>query len=314
MNASSSWGAYFYPGTEVLINKPGLRDAKELSDYEYQTTARRIDELKDKPIKGNFDMKHLQAYHKHLFQDVYEWAGKLRTVGMSKGGVDFAYVDFLDSGMKDMHKKLEKDNFLRGMEKKEFVDKFTGVYTYINAVHPFREGNGRAIRELMKQLAHEAGYRLDVVKMSQDPERWNKASNLSRLGKEEELRAILDECISPLREQGKLAPRHDISKNQAEMHVVAKEHQAENVEALRQNPKLASRAPDELEKLAYWRGIIQETVKDKPQAYQDAALAQFDKVAEDPAALAQLDKSNQSQETTQSERKQSRDDDGLERG
>ncbi|MDR1849721.1 MAG: Fic family protein [Zoogloeaceae bacterium] len=188
---------YVYPGTYVLKNKFDLRDEEALREAEYRATARRAAELERKPIKGNFDMKHLQAYHKHLFQDVYQWAGKSRTIGISKGDT-FAAVEYLDSFMKDIHKRLEKDNFLRGLEKKEFVSKFTEVYGDINALHPFREGNGRSTREFMKQLAYEAGYKLDIDIISRDRNRWNEASHLSFHGRMEELRAIFAAAISLL--------------------------------------------------------------------------------------------------------------------
>lgn len=189
---------YVYPGTNVLKNKFNLRDEGALREAEYQATYNRTAALEGNPIKGNFDMAHLRACHKHLFQDVYEWAGKLRTVNISKGESRFASAEFLDSAMKDLHKRLKADHFLRGLEKKAFVDKFTDFYSDMNALHPFREGNGRATREFMKQLAHEAGYRFDIVKISHDRNRWNEASELAFFGRTGELRAIMDESISPL--------------------------------------------------------------------------------------------------------------------
>ncbi|MDR3298782.1 MAG: zeta toxin family protein, partial [Candidatus Accumulibacter sp.] len=91
-----------------------------------------------------------------------------------------------------------------------------------------------------------------------------------------------------LRAQAGFAPRHDINKNQAEMHVAATERIAANLDAMKQNPALAKHPPEALEKLAYWRGIVQETVKQEPSSAQDVALAKFDKAAENPALLARL--------------------------
>jgi hypothetical protein len=120
--------------------------------------------------------------------------------------------------------------------------------------------------------------------------------------------------IQPVRERAErsvgaetAAPRHDLNKDQAQMHMAATERVAENVEALKRNPALANRSPDALEKLAYFRGILQEDVKREPQAARDAALAKFDKAAESPAFLERLEKSDtQAQEQTTKERNEQR--------
>jgi hypothetical protein len=91
------------------------------------------------------------------------------------------------------------------------------------------------------------------------------------------------------------------------MHVAATERIAENVEALKKNPALADKSPESLEKLAYWRGILQEDVKREPQAAQDAAVAKFDKAAENPVFLERLEKSDtQAQEQATQERDEQR--------
>ncbi|MDR0233404.1 MAG: Fic family protein [Zoogloeaceae bacterium] len=200
---ADSWKAYFWPNSEVLKNKLMLFDAEALREAEYQAIFKREKELNKNPIKGNFDMAHLKACHKHLFQDVYGWAGELRTVDMAKGGTPFAHFNYLDSAMRDIHKRLEKDNFLRGLERKDFVDGFTDVYGDMNALHPFREGNGRATRCFMRALANQAGYEFDYSRIESDhKQRWNEASKQSAFGKMDELRAILDDAILPLRGEG----------------------------------------------------------------------------------------------------------------
>jgi phage/plasmid primase-like uncharacterized protein len=88
------------------------------------------------------------------------------------------------------------------------------------------------------------------------------------------------------------APRHDLNKNQAQMHVVGTERLAENVESLKKHPALADRTAEALATLAYFRGLVQESMQDQPQAVKDALLARFDKAAEDPATLARLEKAD----------------------
>ena len=70
---------YCYPDTDVLINKLDIRDLDKLHIFERKLTMLRLLELLDKPINGKFDFKHLQAIHAYIFQDVYDWAGKVRT-------------------------------------------------------------------------------------------------------------------------------------------------------------------------------------------------------------------------------------------
>ena len=88
---------YVYSGTDVLKNKPGLRDEGALRTFEYEQTASRAQDLNSKPIAGKFDLDHLKAIHKHLFQDVYEWAGEVRTVNFRKDAVPFAPPAFIQS-------------------------------------------------------------------------------------------------------------------------------------------------------------------------------------------------------------------------
>jgi cell filamentation protein len=85
--------AYCYPGTTVLKNRAGLRNQADLDFFEEEATAQRFAE----PLPaGEFDLRHLCAIHRHLFQDVYAWAGSLRTVRISKGGSAFCYPENLD--------------------------------------------------------------------------------------------------------------------------------------------------------------------------------------------------------------------------
>ena len=77
--------SYCYPDSKVLINKFDIRDMDSLMERERGFTSFRLTQLEANPIKGNFDLKHLQSIHKHLFQDIYSWAGELRLVEISKG-------------------------------------------------------------------------------------------------------------------------------------------------------------------------------------------------------------------------------------
>lgn len=154
-------GAYCYPGTNVLINKFKIEDPILLMEKERQFTGFRLVQLEQNPIRGNFDLSHLQKIHKHLFQDIYSWAGQLRVVDISKGNTLFALSHNLKPLFDDLLIKLKKDDFLRNLNIDKFSERLAYYTSEINAYHPFREGNGRSTREFVRCLADEAGYTMN---------------------------------------------------------------------------------------------------------------------------------------------------------
>jgi cell filamentation protein len=127
--------------------------------------------------RGFFDLVHLRAIHRHLFQDVYDWAGELRTVEIFKGGNQFQFRQFIPTGMADVHRRLTRAGFLRGLPAREFAREAGTILGDVNYVHPFREGNGRTQAQYVKQLAAQAGYALDLKRI--EPGRWIDASKAS---------------------------------------------------------------------------------------------------------------------------------------
>lgn len=159
--------AYVYPATEVLRNRADIRDAAALDAFEADVTAVRMLELIERPIEGRFDLVHLCAIHRHLFQDVYDWAGELRTVDISKAGSRFANCGQIESYLGRQLRQLAAENFLRGSAPEAFVGRMAHYMGEINATHPFREGNGRVQRSFCAQLADQAGYFLDFESVDQ---------------------------------------------------------------------------------------------------------------------------------------------------
>jgi cell filamentation protein len=101
---------YIYPGTKTLRNLPGIVDSEKLNKIERRLVTDRIAE--GAPL-GSFDLAHLCAIHHHLFQDIYDWAGKLRTVEIDKGGHQFQFRQYIQAGMTDVHRRLVKFRFLQ---------------------------------------------------------------------------------------------------------------------------------------------------------------------------------------------------------
>lgn len=190
---------YTYPGTRVLRNIPGIRDDATLRDFEYEQTKLRIEELRDNPIPGKFDLEHLKAIHAHVFQDVYEWAGKVRTVNISKNGDAFAQPAFIESAGRQLGNAIAKENNLQGLEKPQFVERLALYYSDWNALHPFREGNGRTTRELVGQIAREAGYELDQTRIDNSKDQWNEAARRSFYGDLAPVKEILTKATRPSR-------------------------------------------------------------------------------------------------------------------
>ena len=133
---------YCYPDTDVLINKLDIRDLDKLHIFERKLTMLR---LLEKPINGKFDFKHLQAIHAYIFQDVYGWAGKVRTVDIAKGNM-FCNVRFISSQADVIFSGLKEEHYLAGLDEDMFIKRLAYYFSEINALHPFREGNGRSTR------------------------------------------------------------------------------------------------------------------------------------------------------------------------
>jgi cell filamentation protein len=156
-----SMDPYLYPGTDVLKNLRDVRQSDRLAQFEAEAATRRIIELIDAPAPGSFDTAHIQAIHKRIFQDVYVWASQFRTVNISKGGQLFGAAAFIESVLHDIFQKLLRERYLMGLDPESFSTRAGFFLAEINAVHPFRDGNGRAQREFIRQLGLQAGFAID---------------------------------------------------------------------------------------------------------------------------------------------------------
>jgi cell filamentation protein, protein adenylyltransferase len=187
---------YVYPGTDCLRNRLGIRDADELRVREGERTSVVLAWLERNPLPGHYDLEHLQAFHRRIFGDIYEWAGELRTVAIAKEQSLFAVPEHIEPYLSRVLSELAEERLLRGLPRHEFVDRLTHYYAELNAVHPFREGNGRTQRAFLGQLAHEAGYHIAWERLG--GERNNRASAASLRGDNRPLQAMLDDLVEPL--------------------------------------------------------------------------------------------------------------------
>jgi cell filamentation protein len=142
---------------------------------------------------GNFDLAHLRAIHRHLFQDADAWAGELRTVEIGKGHQQFQFRQYSETGMADVHRRLARARFLHCLSAAAFAGQAAVFVGDINYIHPFREGNGRTQLQYLKQLAAAAGHPLDLTRI--DGPRWMAASVQSRAADDRGMAQIVEEAL-----------------------------------------------------------------------------------------------------------------------
>lgn len=151
---------YVYPRTTVLKNKANLRDQAVLEAFELEMSSLAASE----PIPGGrFDRKHLKTIHRHLFGDVYTWAGKTRTVRISKEGNSFCYPEYIDAELDRLLFPLKGGKALEGLSRDKFVEISAHLLAELNAIHPFREGNGRTQLIFMALLSARSGHPFDFA-------------------------------------------------------------------------------------------------------------------------------------------------------
>ncbi len=141
-------------------NKFGITDYAKLQTIEVQLGIKRAGELRDLGITGKFDSAHLRSIHRHLFQDVFPWAGEFRVVNISKDNSMFGPALHIASALEDALAKLKREDLLINLRPPTFAMRAAFYLGEINAIHPFREGNGRTQREFIRQLALHASHPL----------------------------------------------------------------------------------------------------------------------------------------------------------
>lgn len=186
---------YCYPNSTILKNKIGIQDKQLLLDIEVRLTSERLLGLQMNPVKGKFDFKHLCNIHKRIFQDIYIWAGKTRTVDIGKGNL-FCLVQNIQGYASDVFRNYYKECEAVKHDKQQFVHTLTNYYADVNALHPFREGNGRTQREFARELCLACGYIFDLTHTTH--EEMLSASIASFNGDNRALESIFQKVVRPI--------------------------------------------------------------------------------------------------------------------
>lgn len=153
---------YCYKNTQVLINNLNIKNNKILQEAENKIVLAKLFELRQNKRNGQFDILHFISIHKFLFEDIYPFAGKFRTENIAKGFFSFAEWEYIEDELAKLLQELKDENYLLGKTKEELAKRLTYYMSELNVLHPFREGNGRTIREFIRQLAYRNNYLLDL--------------------------------------------------------------------------------------------------------------------------------------------------------
>lgn len=188
---------YVYPGSEVLKNRQEIRDAGEAQRNERLRVIARHRNLGRAIQSGalviDVSPEGYRALHRQLFHDVYKWAGEIRTVNIAKQD-RFCLAPHIESELAKRFALIRAENELKGLSPAEFAGRAAVHLGELNAIHPFRDGNGRTQRLFLKALAHQAGHALSLTRIEAGA--WLKASIESFHGDYSRMRAIIEGAIT----------------------------------------------------------------------------------------------------------------------
>lgn len=157
-----------YEGTSVLVNKLDIRDEATLAEVESIVTTTKISMLLGERYEGDFTAAHYCDIHRFIFEDLYDWAGCVRKVELSKKSTHFHAPDGLERDLGLLFEYLNSQGCFMDDGREQFAEHLAEFYNDINLLHPFREGNGRAQRVLVTQIAQRAGHVIDFSLVDKD--------------------------------------------------------------------------------------------------------------------------------------------------
>lgn len=149
---------YCYPDSSVLKNKLDIRDPVLLRKVEADLSSARQAEIFRTPVVGRFTATHLCNIHRKLLGDVYSFAGHFRREDIAKGPTRFVTYSQIKEKLQRLLGQLQQEKWLENVPFEAFVARSAYYMAELNYIHPFREGNGRTIREFMRLLFLHNGY------------------------------------------------------------------------------------------------------------------------------------------------------------
>jgi len=176
---------------------PGFTTQAKLDRFETAEAAEALVRLQIEPVQGSFDIAHLKEIHARIFQNIYPWAGEFRQVNIRRSGsYYFAMVQFMEQNLDSNLTRLASENRLKGLAADVFASRSAYYLGELNSIHPFREGNGRTQREFIRQLAAEAGYRINWGRVTQD-QMYDASIESHNLGRNNAFARLIVQAMEP---------------------------------------------------------------------------------------------------------------------
>lgn len=151
---------YTYKNSSVLKNKLNITTEEKLKEYETKMVALKLASIDKADFKRTYDEEHLKAIHKYLFEDVYDFAGQYRLENITKDNFIFSQYQYIDENIKEVFKKTNIQS-LEDLPFEKLIIKLSDFMTDLNVLHPFREGNGRATREFIREFLDKLGFEIN---------------------------------------------------------------------------------------------------------------------------------------------------------
>ena len=158
---------YTYKGTDILKNKLGIKDEKLLKEYETRIVAFKIATISTVILPMDYTPERLKSIHKYLFDDIFYFAGEYREENITKGNFRFSEFEYIEENIQRIFNNIKIDE-MKKMSFNDFVKQISYIMTELNVLHPFREGNGRTIRELVREICFDCGYVIDWYEINHD--------------------------------------------------------------------------------------------------------------------------------------------------
>ncbi len=181
-----------YPDTSTLVNFFSIKERSKLRKVEASLANLRTAEMLTESVDNTYDFEYLKTIHGRMFSDVYPSAGQIRTTVAAKRTV-FCHPTFIESAAEDIFGRLRKEHYLKGLDREIFINDLAFFMGEIEALHPFRDGNGRAARLFFYQLSVHAGFDIDWSMV--DPDRLLEADISAIDGDYQLLIDVLEEVV-----------------------------------------------------------------------------------------------------------------------
>lgn len=175
----------------MLRNRLGIPDQESLEAAEREITMEAASEVEFG--SPPYDLNYFCKLHHQLFGDIYDWAGEIRTIDLSKGHTRFCSVDRIRPEAGKLFHSLEQANWFVDLDRSSLVAKIAQFYGDVNVIHPFREGNGRAQRLLFEHIIINAGFEIDWWPV--DEAEWLQANIAAVACDYQQMTELFERCI-----------------------------------------------------------------------------------------------------------------------